>query len=103
VELYLYCPYVRSWPGRGKLKYTALYPRRVASSFVYAHVYIYIYIHSVFLYILNTDIVNSYNMYDNETGLNVIAGKNIGSEVKVFYETPEDGLVKAETYVGVEE
>jgi hypothetical protein len=55
------------------------------------------------LHILNTDIVNSYNIYGNETGLNVIAGKNIGCEVNVVYEPPDDGLVKAETCVGVEE
>jgi hypothetical protein len=39
----------------------------------------------------------------NETGLNVIADKNIGSEVNVVYKPPDDGLVKAETCVGVEE
>jgi hypothetical protein len=33
----------------------------------------------------------------------VIAHKNIGCEVNVVYELPDDGLVKAETYVGVEE
>jgi hypothetical protein len=33
----------------------------------------------------------------------VIAHKNIGCEVNVDYEPPEDGLVKAETNVGVEE
>jgi hypothetical protein len=33
----------------------------------------------------------------------VIAGKNIGCEVTVVYEPLEDGLAKAETYVGVEE
>jgi hypothetical protein len=33
----------------------------------------------------------------------VIADINIGCEVNVVYESPEDGLVKAETYVGVEE
>jgi hypothetical protein len=33
----------------------------------------------------------------------VIADKNIGCEVKVVYETPEDGHIKAETYVGVAE
>ena len=43
------------------------------------------------------------NIYDNETALNVIADKNIGCEVNVVYVPPEDGLVKAETYVGVEE
>jgi hypothetical protein len=57
----------------------------------------------VYLYILNTDILNNCNIYDNETGVNVIADKNIGFEVNVVYEPPEDGLVKAETYVGVEE
>jgi hypothetical protein len=31
----------------------------------------------------------------------VIADKNVGYEVKVEYEPPEDGLVKAETCVGV--
>jgi hypothetical protein len=31
----------------------------------------------------------------------VIADKNIGCEVNVVYEPPEDGIVKAETYVGV--
>ena len=53
--------------------------------------------------IYKTDVVNNCNIYDNETGLNVIADKNIGCEVNVVYEPPEDGLVKAETYVGVEE
>jgi hypothetical protein len=48
-------------------------------------------------------IVNNCNIYDNETGLNVIADKHIGCEVNVVYEPPEDGLVKAETCVGVEE
>jgi hypothetical protein len=33
----------------------------------------------------------------------VIADKNIGCKVNVVYEPPEDGLVKAETCVGVEE
>jgi hypothetical protein len=33
----------------------------------------------------------------------VIADKNIGCEVNVVYEPPDDGLVKAEPYVGVEE
>jgi hypothetical protein len=33
----------------------------------------------------------------------VIAEKNIGCEVNVVYELPEDGLVKTETYVGVKE
>jgi hypothetical protein len=33
----------------------------------------------------------------------VTADKNIGCEVNVVYEPTEDGLVKAETYVGVEE
>jgi hypothetical protein len=55
-----------------------------------------------FLHILNTDIVNNCNIYDNETGLNVIAD-SIGCEVNVVYEPPEDGLAKAETCVGVEE
>ena len=32
----------------------------------------------------------------------MIADKNIGCEVNVLYDPPEDGLVKAETYVGVE-
>jgi hypothetical protein len=32
----------------------------------------------------------------------VIADKNIGCEMNVVYEAPEDGLVKAETCVGVE-
>jgi hypothetical protein len=41
-----------------------------------------------FLYILNTDIVNNCNIYDNETGLNVIADKNNGREVNVVYESP---------------
>jgi hypothetical protein len=49
------------------------------------------------LCILNTDIVNNCNIYDIESGLNVIADKNIGCEVNVVYEPPEDGLVKAET------
>jgi hypothetical protein len=31
----------------------------------------------------------------------VIADKNIGCEVNAVYEPPEDGLVKAETYVGL--
>ena len=56
-----------------------------------------------FLYILNTDIVNNCNIYDNETGLNVIADKNIRCEVKVVYEPPEDGHTNAETYAGVAE
>jgi hypothetical protein len=42
-------------------------------------------------------------IYDNETGLNVIVGKNIGCEVNVVYKPPDDNLVKAETCVGVEE
>jgi hypothetical protein len=42
-------------------------------------------------------------IYENETGLNVIADKNIGCEVKVVYKPPEDGHIKAETYVGVAE
>jgi hypothetical protein len=33
----------------------------------------------------------------------VIADRNIGCEVNVVYEPPEDGLVKAEACVGVEE
>jgi hypothetical protein len=33
----------------------------------------------------------------------VIADKNIGCEVNVVYEPHDDGLVKAETCVGVEE
>jgi hypothetical protein len=33
----------------------------------------------------------------------VIADKNIGCEVNVVYEPPEDDLVKAETCAGVEE
>jgi hypothetical protein len=33
----------------------------------------------------------------------VIADINIGCEVNVVYGTPEDGLVKAETFVGVAE
>jgi hypothetical protein len=33
----------------------------------------------------------------------VTADKNIGCEVNVDYEPPDDGLVKAETCVGVEE
>jgi hypothetical protein len=33
----------------------------------------------------------------------VTVDKNIGYEVNVVYEPPEDGPVKAETYVGVEE
>jgi hypothetical protein len=33
----------------------------------------------------------------------VTAGKNIGCEVNVVYEPPDDGLVKAEKCVGVEE
>jgi hypothetical protein len=37
------------------------------------------------LHILNTHIVNNCNIYDNETGLNVIADKNIGCEVNVDY------------------
>jgi hypothetical protein len=53
--------------------------------------------------IYKTDVVNNCNIYDNETGLNVIADKNIGCEVNVVYEPPEDVLVRAETYVGVEE
>jgi hypothetical protein len=42
-------------------------------------------------------------IYDNETGLNVIADKNIGCEVKVVYEPPEDGHIKAEKCVGIAE
>jgi hypothetical protein len=61
------------------------------------------FIFCVFLQILNTDIANCCSVYDNETGLNVIADKNIGCQVNVVYEPPEDGLVKAETCVGVEE
>ena len=57
----------------------------------------------MFLYILNTYIVNNCTIYDNETGLNVTADINIGCEVNVVYEPPDDGLVKAETCVGVEE
>jgi hypothetical protein len=57
----------------------------------------------VLLYILNTDTVNNCNIYNNETGLNVITDKTIGCEVNVIYEPPEDGLVKAETCVAVEE
>jgi hypothetical protein len=49
------------------------------------------------LYILNTDIVNNCNTYDKKIGLNVIADQNIGWEVNVVYDPPEDGLVKAET------
>jgi hypothetical protein len=52
---------------------------------------------------LDVDIVGGCSAYDDETGLNVIADRNIGCEVNVVYEPPEDGLVKAETYVGVEE
>jgi hypothetical protein len=59
-------------------------------------------LHSLHI-ILNTDIVNNCNICDNETGLNVIADRNIGCEVNAVYETPEDGLVEAETCVGVEE
>jgi hypothetical protein len=33
----------------------------------------------------------------------VVANKNIGCKVNVDYEPPEDGLVRAETYVGVKE
>jgi hypothetical protein len=33
----------------------------------------------------------------------VIADKNSRCKVNVHYEPPEDGLVKAETYVGVKE
>jgi hypothetical protein len=33
----------------------------------------------------------------------VIADNNIGCKVNVDYEPPEDGLVKAETYVAVKE
>jgi hypothetical protein len=32
-----------------------------------------------------------------------MADINIGCKVNVYYEPPEDGLVKAETYVGVKE
>jgi hypothetical protein len=56
-----------------------------------------------FLYTLNIDPVNNCYIYDNETGLNVITDKNIGCEINVVYEPPEDGLIKAETCVGVEE
>jgi hypothetical protein len=34
---------------------------------------------------------------------NIIADINNGCKVNVYYEPPEDGLVKAETYVGVKE
>jgi hypothetical protein len=34
---------------------------------------------------------------------NIIADINNGCRVNVDYEAPEDGLVKAETYVGVKE
>ena len=34
---------------------------------------------------------------------NITADINIGCKVNVDYEPPEDGLVKVETYVGVEE
>jgi hypothetical protein len=34
---------------------------------------------------------------------NIIADINIGCKVNVHYEPPEDGLVRAETYVGVKE
>jgi hypothetical protein len=34
---------------------------------------------------------------------NIIADINSGCEVNIDYEPPEDGLVKAETYVGVKE
>jgi hypothetical protein len=34
---------------------------------------------------------------------NIIVGKNNGCKVNVDYESPEDGLVKAETYVGGKE
>ena len=61
------------------------------------------FIFCVFLYILNIDIVYKCNIYDNETGLNVIADKNIRCEVKVVYEPPEDGHTNAETYAGVAE
>jgi hypothetical protein len=35
--------------------------------------------------------------------LHIIADKNIGCEGKVVYEPPEDGHIKAETYVRVAE
>jgi hypothetical protein len=34
---------------------------------------------------------------------NIIADINNGCNVNVHYEPPEDGLVRAETFVGVEE
>jgi hypothetical protein len=34
---------------------------------------------------------------------NITADKNIGCKLNVHYEPPEDGLVKVETCVGVEE
>jgi hypothetical protein len=34
---------------------------------------------------------------------NIVADINNGCKVNVDYERPEDGLVKAETYVGVKE
>jgi hypothetical protein len=46
--------------------------------------------------------IGSYNIYDNETGLNVVAEENIGCEVNVVYEPTDNGLIKAETCVGVE-
>jgi hypothetical protein len=33
---------------------------------------------------------------------NIIADINSGCKVNVHYEPPEDGLVRAETYLGVE-
>jgi hypothetical protein len=60
------------------------------------------FIFCAFSYILNTDIVSNCNIYGNETALNVIADQNIGCEVNVVYDPPEDGLVRAETCVGVE-
>ena len=38
-----------------------------------------------------------------ESTIIVIADKNIGCKVNVHYESPGDGLVRAETCVGVEE
>jgi hypothetical protein len=34
---------------------------------------------------------------------NIVIDKNFGCEMNLVYEPPEDGLIKAETYVGVEE
>jgi hypothetical protein len=57
-------------------------------------------------YIFKDKIVNNCNINEYETLLyviqNIIADNN-GCKVNVDYEPPEDGLVRAETYIGVKE